>query len=753
MEVMRRSYRTFGVVLTALLALAANAAAQQPVSAPSSAPAPENEPATAQESPAVATSRPAADHQRLNDYVAIIEGPNIPLPQRRTGARELLRQGWAETPTRLAVVLNGQSVAAQTAVALALADLPQYLEDDYIEPLIALLHKDDEEVRRAAASALAGYRDHGVTPRLRELMLDESQPLELRLAAIDALGMMTQRAAAAALVEALRDPNTPICQPALRALEQATAQSFHDDVAQAQAWWEQSKELTEPEWRQAQIDRLIQRTRGLSRRLGELEGRLVESFRNEYIHAAETDRAGLLQGYLADSSAMVRLLGLDLVKRHQDEGKTLSPEVVARVRALLADPEPEARAAAVQAVARLRDAADADRFLELLAGEPHLAVRLALVNALGYVGTAAVVEPLFAILAKPDDPCMTEAVAALGRLAERGVLSEQQRTATADRLLTIFEQTEHFKVALRERVLWAMSLVADPRFGPVFATALRESEETTVRRAAVRGIATLKDAGLADALVPAVSDPDQTVRRSVVELLAELASTDAQLAALASRLDPAQESDAAIRAAAWGGIVRVLSGRPAAEIESWVARLPESDPERGEHVLTLLGLSEKSLADVPEAREELGLVRAQIATRLADSGQVDPAIAAYLAALGDLHAAQSADIPRVALELVVFTLVHNRYDESVASTLANGNPSLEGTTLWNGVKPEIEQRLTKERCDEAITMLTALQAHPPTAFPADVTESIAQMLQRARQLKSPPPTSAPASQPTSAPAQ
>ena len=143
-------------------------------------PEPETQPATA---PATAPATRIADHKRLEDFLMLIQGPNLPLAARRTGARELLRLGWPETVNRLAGVLASENKPARLAVALALADVPDP-HDAYIEPLISMLADPDADLRHAAAAALAGYRDSGVSARLRDMMLDVS-PAVLRLAAVE----------------------------------------------------------------------------------------------------------------------------------------------------------------------------------------------------------------------------------------------------------------------------------------------------------------------------------------------------------------------------------------------------------------------------------------------------------------------------------------------------------------------------------------------------------------------------------------
>jgi hypothetical protein len=149
----------------------------------------------------------------------------------------------------------------------------------------------------------------------------------------------------------------------------------------------------------------------------------------------------------------------------------------------------------------------------------------------------------------------------------------------------------------------------------------------------------------------------------------------------------------------------------------------------------LLQAAEKALASRPEARGELGWVRAELAARRAAANQIGQAISTYLMALEDLHAGNSQEAARVALKLLRLALLNDRYDEQIAAVLTQSNPGLDGKALWEGVCGEIEQRLRPDGVDSAISMLVALQTNPPASMPADTQEAIEQMLQRARQVR------------------
>ncbi|MCK4341766.1 MAG: HEAT repeat domain-containing protein [Phycisphaerae bacterium] len=699
------------------------------------------------------TTQAAVDQERLKSLLALIEDPQNPAETRRTGVRELFVQGWAETPARLASILSDRNGPAKAAVAEVLTELPQYLDAAYVDPLVEMLADADADVRTAAAETLAAYRNGGVIPRLRELALATQQPQQARLGAIAALGFMTQREAINGLAEALADPEGEIAGAALEALQQATAMDFLD-VAAARKWWEVSRNLTDEQWQRLQIERLVKKARQTRGRLEAVEARLLGILEANFRRASELERGMLLTTYMADSSTTIRLLGLRLTHSHLAEGRDLPAGLSVRVREFLSSAEPQEQAAAVRTVASFRKAEDAETFIAMLSAAQSRAVRLALINGLGYVGdgpaTQALLDVLEGALGKSDEECATEAVAALGRLAERGALHNEKRGEVVAVLLRVFEKTKPAQVALRERVLWAMGNMADVGFGPAFAAALDEAEAVAVRQAAARGIAVLNDPKLADALAAAASDADAGVRKTAIETLAVLGSSDQHLQALWNRLSSPPESDEAIRQAAWRGVLALLSQRDPAQIEEWLARLPGDDPQQKQRALDLLQRIARVVQESePVDRGRLGAIRARIAAQHVLLEQPAEAVAEYLRALADLHDGDSEQ--RVALELLRLSLRSGRYDQAVAQALGSRNPEPDYKAYWQTIKSEVEPRLTPEGVDQALALLKAVTDNPPGKWPAEVERSLAELRARATQLKGPPPQPAAPVEPQVAP--
>ena len=701
-------------------------------------------------------TRPALDAQeRLNDLFTLIEGPNAP-DVRRTGARELILQRWPEAPARLAALLAGTNNSARIAVASALADLPDHLDSAYVGPLLNMLGDADAEVRTAAAGALAAYRNGGVIARLRTVAQDAELPREQRLAAISALGMIPRREAVDALAESLGDSEPPIAQAALLAIERATGFDFKFEIAPARAWWEQTRGLSEERWQQEVIDRLARRNRELRRRLESTEDRLVRVLESAFQRATDSERAAQITTYLGDSALTIRLLGLRLAQLHLVEGKTLSPELQDQIREALRSSDAREQAAAVRTVTSFQAPADAERFLAMLQSAPQWDVMQALINGLGYVGDETAVAPLLELLEQTNDATRTEVVTALGRLAERHVIAADPRGPVTDSLLAVFNRTTPAQVALRERVLWAMSLVAVPAFGPAFAAGVERSEAVAVKLAALRGIAALGDPQLADPLTTVVNDPDPGVRKLAVETLGILGSSenDRHVEALWRFMTSPEETDEGIRVAAAKAVQELLAKRSADQIDTWLARLPGTGAD-ARILARVAEFLERFTRRVQEAdtvgRDRLGIVRARLAAVRLLLGQAAEAVATYTAAVEDLTLARHPAAPRVALELLRAAIATGRYDEAVATAVAAGTGGGDAAPVWRTVVTEVEARLKSAPADEVLVLLALLERHPPAPLDADAADLLRRLREQAERVREAAPATAPAKPSETAP--
>ena len=700
----------------------------------------------------------AFDQQRLENLLGVLEGQNSP-QARRTGARELLIQGWTEVTPRLVAILRGTNRPARIAVALALSDVPERLTNEYLDPLFEMLQDPEEESRKAATQALAAGANEVILGRLKVIAAARELPAVNRRAAIDALGMMTQREALTILFEILNDPNPEISDAALQTIEQMTAQDFLGDAQAATEWWEKVKPKSTAQWQRIQIERLIRQNRAREQRCRDLEQRLASTLRDAYFRTAEGQRPPLLSSFLTDTSVAVRKLGLTLVQAMLAEGKTLSNDTVMQTRELLNASEPDVRAAAVQTVATLRDSADAELFLNFLKKEHNRVVRRALINGLGYVGTTNSIAVLLDALKSTDPAIISEAVTALGRLIERGALDVPAKKQVADALYARYGETPHDDAVLRERLLWALSRLGDPQFAAAFIACLAPEEAGPLRIAAIRGITGLIDPrvgktngngasatqpneqpasftqSLLDALTPLVGDANVEVRRACVDTLAQYAVGPAQLEALWTRLDREKETEDAIRQTAWRGAVRILATHPSADINAWLERLPGDAATRQNCTIEVLQAAVKSHNGEAPANAELGPLHARLAAEYAATNQIELAVSSYLSAIDNYAVSNPAETSRLAVELLRLAIRTGRYDGQLAAALSDGNSALDGALLWQGIRGEIEQHMKPDEIDQTIATLSALTAHPPTTMPADAQAAIETLMQRARQIQ------------------
>lgn len=752
---MRREH----VAMLMMLTLAAPSVAWQSPTAEPRQREPAPSPAPGEKAASAPVERfSAADQQRIADWVTLIEGQNTP-QARTTGAREILRLGSVEAAKRLVTILSGSNRPARIAVAAALAECPA-IDASFLPPLLTLLGDDDSDTRQAAAVALAKGGSPAIS-RISDLLNDSQAAQTAKLAAIDGLGRMTQRDAIALLMSALADPASPLCKAALTALERATAQEFQGDLAAAQRWWEENRGGDASGWQQIQIDRLVRQSGLLAQRLHEAELRLSSVLRDNFFRAGEPDRAALLLSFLADPSEVVRLLGIDLIQSQITEGKTPTAEMVAKLRELYTALEPRVRAAAVRTAASLRDRADAERFQQRLATETNGTVRQALIYGLGYVGGPEVVPTLLASLSDSDRTAADEAITALGRVAEKPGVDTATRELIGSTLLERWGNTASQPTNNRERLLRAMSRVPDRRFTPIFIDALAPTEPAAQRLAAVRGVALLADPRsgelvtstqalgtngdanatdsvrkqLVEALLKAVADGDVAVRKAAVESLCGWASSDAHLLSLWGRLIPTAEPDESVRTTAWRGVLRVLATRPASEIETWIERLPDNGPGKAQRALELLQLAEKQCVAANAPRADLGRIRARIAAQRIALNQPVEALATYCAALDDLSTAHSPDASKLALDLIRYALLNDKYEGVTATTLASDKLAIDGEPVWAELRSDIEALLRRESVDRAVACTGALCANPPGCLSASARQELDRFGRRARDLR------------------
>ncbi len=388
--------------------------------------------ATAQPAARAATANePPRTASHLSIVTDIAGRPDA--ASRREAARRLLSESPPGTPRAVADLLQSRNnEPVKLALCEAIAEL-RLKEPQFMQPLLALLDGTDAVLRKAAASALAAYRDPEVVARLR----DYNQKQEI------AFLLDSHSALMKAFYERTPEADRPallllwLKQP-LAAVERLTAldivhQGLRKGTTPDPAVLDQIRlMLNDPEDVIRQKAVLVLRDRGLREDAARIQ-RMLDQDQSTAVREAIYSALGLL-GDPASTSTVIR--GLD------DPAETVAAEA-ATALGRLGEPRPgpssETAAAAVQALAdrasrpipdaKLRErivdamAQIADpRFLPALTryaapDEPVAAVRQAAVSGLGHAADRTklplVIERL---VSDPDAGVRAAAAEAIGRL-------------------------------------------------------------------------------------------------------------------------------------------------------------------------------------------------------------------------------------------------------------------------------------------------------------------------------------------------
>jgi HEAT repeat protein len=174
--------------------------------------------------------------------------------------------------------------------------------------------------------------------------------------------------------------------------------------------------------------------------------------------------------------------------------------------ALLDDPEPVVRRAALGAIVRVRAPATAARAWRRAAGDPDPGVRCRAAETAPALQQPPPVEQLTALLADAD-PFVAEAAAfALGELAPAAAVPDLATVATS-----------HTDPLVRESAVAALGAIADPRGREAVLAAC--ADRPAIRRRAVLALAAFDGDDVDAALRRALDDPDWQTRQAAEDVL------------------------------------------------------------------------------------------------------------------------------------------------------------------------------------------------------------------------------------------
>lgn len=507
-------------------------------------------------------------------------------------ARPAERQRWAEllftfsSPPAKSLIIEMleriESPAAQQAIAEVITNrarlAPESADPEFIPPLMNLLSVESEELRTAAARALAEYGGTDVPARLGAVAAAPNEPMTKRLAAIDALASQVDRREVIAALIPLLDSGLPeVRSRVIAALEPASRQPVGADIARWKEWWAAKARLTHEQWLADRVSMYRERLRSArhdastsreeSRKRSEsLTSRLGEFQREVFRMLPSDQQEARLAAWLDDPLAEVKLGALAVIQaRIADEGRRPNPDVLGALLKQLRDPSPLVRRQVLLIVQTLNDPTVVKAVLAQLEHEKDLAVRHAIFKALGRLNSMDSVPALVQEIAAPesDATCVEEAAIALGQMTPTLQDSQLQQQAVAA-LQNRYQRVDSSNHELRAALLSAMAGVGDESFGPAFLEAV-DSTHPTILRSAIRGLRAINNGSKLPRLRALMSDADPLVRLAATEAVARLGREVADLESLMARQNPAIESNELVREAAWRGTRDYLARRPTEE--------------------------------------------------------------------------------------------------------------------------------------------------------------------------------------------
>jgi len=625
-------------------------------------------------------------------------------PKTKLEAAELLlAKEYPQAVDALKDFLAGDNLAARVAVAQALSrGNGTEPRKEFIEPLLAMLTGDDAEVRPAAATALAIYKDESVVEKLVAIASDRKRDRAVRIDTIAALQSALDKRTVDALVRLLDDREAMIRDAAADALANLTnIKAFRTNRSLAKQWWARNRDKPPSKWLAELADSLARGKAELEVDNNLLRKRLAQALRDQYDAVSEAQQEVLLLEFLSDPVADARLAGASLAEAKISGGREISAKLRIRIRAMIKDPEARVRQSAVLLVAHQGDTEALGDLLSCLKTEDVQPVRQAIMTALGHLKSTEALDDVIAEIASNYDSVAGAAALALGRIASAKPLDDKVLAKASSALVKRYRQKgqedQAAAVSMREAVLTAMGVVGHKSFLAVLRAALKDSE-ATVRLAAVNSLAQAGQSTDADVVASLVGDSDRGVRVASIAALGKLGGRK-YLATILKRTDPKAEADQAVRKRAREVAMGLLAGADAATLEAEAQRLA-GQPDAAHQRIEILGLLVTSLKaqesrKLPEALRTLGQA-------LLDGARPAEAAGHFRKAYDALLAAKDASASDVWLEWILALLAAD--DPSAIKAMAAQTRTASFQSALKALTDRVSALVAKERYAPAIVL-------------------------------------------------
>jgi len=449
-----------------------------------------------------------------------LQSPDVSQPDRDISATRYI--AWRDPAVVPAVVdfLTNGTPPVKIAMSRAIASVG-WANDQFVDPLIAVLKGREPVPAAAAAAALALYSDNQQV--MDELIAQaKSERADIRQPAIRALGSFSQKTVAENLVGFLHEKG-PVREAAADALIQMTGQSDLDhDSLRWDKWLAQNDPLSD-----ADFHDLIIRLRGNAFESEVAQHRALQNavagpdgfLRSDFWSAPRENRAAILLAYMQSSAPEIRELAAELV--YSSATTTGAPPgAIQQTRLLLGDPSPAVRAAA--AVALSTDVDSISALVAQLKVETDDLVRVRLINSLAPFHDINAIGQMLILVGKnyPD----SVRIAAADGIREGSDIVNANPTTKSQAIQILRDALQGTDApgeeALREAIVGALASIHDDSLSDLFRSLLSGNETIDVRASALVGLGNLPNsAAFAQEIGHHLSDDDYEMRLAAIQAL------------------------------------------------------------------------------------------------------------------------------------------------------------------------------------------------------------------------------------------
>ncbi len=478
-------------------------------------------------------------------------------------------------------------------------------EEDFVQPLLAILTTDDTSTVRLAAEATLIFDYDDIQKDVEQILTDGS--VQARLNAIFTLKLHPDVRAAIRLIELVDDPEGQIAAAAGEALVSLGIPVGKDAKTRRQDINSLRREGPVAFLRRRLI-RLETEMRDQEMEVGLWRDRYLSELGKRYDAIAdEAAKSKFLAEHLGSSEPVVKLWALEKVRQDR-VGTTTKSKLPAELGPILinliADQDRDVRLRTAKLLSLMGELNSAERLLKQLGNEQDDEIKTEIFVALGVaVSSASLSNPPIKIapetrqqtlvwaatyLSEPEPEKARKGADLIRKLLEQDGLPSGE----VDRYLQLLaerysQQKNSTDGTLRGELLSVMAglcaqtsscrVQAAKTFQPLFSDALND-QTNLVRQAAVDGLIYIdKPSALGKLKKALVNDPSSTIRLKLMDLAGEVGGQE-DLVWLAERMSTTGEGQSA-----WQAMLKIFKRSRVDVLAEWIARF---DSDTGQNKLS-----------------------------------------------------------------------------------------------------------------------------------------------------------------------